>query len=154
MVCNQTAAYDALPEDMRNRVEGRTCIYSFYDSWSYLSPHLPPLPPEVRENLPPATHPLVRTHPETGRKALYAGMRGVGPADKVSGLSAEEGCALLEELRSFATQPRFVYRHHWRSGDAILWDNRCTMHRASVFDAKLGRRHCYCVTIAGDEAPR
>ena len=72
----------------------------------------------------------------------------------MSGLSAEEGCALLEELRSFATQPRFVYRHHWRPGDAKLWDNRCTMHRASVFDAKLGRRHCYCVTIAGDEAPR
>jgi alpha-ketoglutarate-dependent 2,4-dichlorophenoxyacetate dioxygenase len=69
-------------------------------------------------------------------------------------MSVVEGCKLLEELRSFATQPRFVYRHHWRPGDAILWDNRCTMHRASMFDEKLGRRHCFRVTIADDELPR
>ena len=151
---NQTAAYDGLPEDMKKRLDGLTCTYSFYDSWPYLSPHRPALPPEVKEKLPPATHPLVRTHPETGRKALFAGMRGVSPADEVSGMSVDDGCALLEELRGFATQPQFVYRHHWLPGDAILWDNRCTMHRASVFDARLGRRHCFRVTIAGEGAPR
>ena len=52
--------------------------------------------------------------------------------------------------RAFATQPQFVYRHHWSAGDAIMWDNRCTMHRASVFDPALGRRLCYRTMIAGD----
>lgn len=154
LFANQTAAYDALSDDMKVRLDGLTCTYSFYDSWPYLAPNRPPLPPEVREKLPPVAHPLVRTHSETGRKALYAGMRGVSPADEVRGMSVEEGCELLEELRSFATQPQFVYRHHWKAGDAMLWDNRCTMHRASIFDANLGRRHCYRVTIAGGDVPR
>jgi alpha-ketoglutarate-dependent taurine dioxygenase len=69
-------------------------------------------------------------------------------------MSIVVGCALLEELRSFATKPQFVYRHHWWAGDAMLCDNGSTMHRASVFYAQLGRRHCYRMTIARGNMPR
>ena len=147
---NQTAACEALPEELRKRVDGLTCTYNLFENWHYLSLNLPQQPLEVKDKVPPVKHPLIRTHPETGRKTIFSGMRGISSADHVDGLSDEESRELLEELRGFATQPQFVYRHHWLPGDTMLWDNRCTMHRASIFDEKLGRRHCYRVTIAGD----
>ena len=147
---NQTAAYEALPEDMKKRVDGLNCTYNPFENWHYLSLNLPHQPPEVKDTVPPVSHPLIRTHPETGHKTIFVGMRGISTADHVDSLSDTESQGLLEELRAFGTQLQFVYRHHWLPGDAMLWDNRCTMHRASIFDEKLGRRHCYRVTIAGD----
>ena len=73
------------------------------------------------------------------------GRRRVG----VDGMKEEEGVDFLEELRSFATQSQFTYAHQWRPGDAILWDNRCTMHRATIFPDELGRRLCYRTTTEG-----
>lgn len=72
-------------------------------------------------------HPIVRTHPETGEKALYIGPHAAGV---VEGLGAEEGKALLAELLAHATRPEFIYTHHWRQGDLIIWDNRALLHRA------------------------
>lgn len=145
------AAYDALSNKLKDRIASLKCCYSrtkVYDL-GLLSKDLPPLSDGERATLSEVVHPIVRTHPETGNKALYVGMR-VSPATNILGFSGEESRRLLNELREFSTQSLFVYRHQWRAGDAILWDNRCTMHRASVFEAKLGRRLCYRTMIAGD----
>jgi len=72
----------------------------------------------------------VRTHPETGRKCIYLGDH----AEYIVGMPYEEGRALIEELIAFSTQPQFVYRHHWKVGDLVIWDNRCTMHRGLPYD--------------------
>jgi alpha-ketoglutarate-dependent 2,4-dichlorophenoxyacetate dioxygenase len=73
----------------------------------------------------------VRRHPGSGRNALYIASH----ASHIIGMPIEEGQALLRELIEFATQPRFVYRHKWRIGDLVIWDNRSTMHRATPFEA-------------------
>jgi taurine dioxygenase len=92
------------------------------------------------------SHPIVRTHPETGYNSLYLGRR---PNAYVNGLSVEESEELLNELWKHATQPQFAWSHHWRVGDLIVWDNRCTMHRRDKFDA-AARRVMHRAQCAGD----
>ena len=75
---------------------------------------------------PPVDHPLVRTHPETGAKALYLGNH----ASHILGMSEAEGRALLDRLVEHTTRPDFVYTHRWQKGDLVIWDNRCLLHRA------------------------
>ena len=87
----------------------------------------------LREH-PPVDHPLVRTHPETGRKALYLGNH----ASHILGMPEAEGRALLDELLEHTTKPQFVYTHRWRIGDLVMWDNRCLLHRA-VANYEMGR---------------
>jgi alpha-ketoglutarate-dependent taurine dioxygenase len=83
---------------------------------------------------PPVDHPLVRTHPDTGHKALYLGNH----AWHILGMPEAEGAALLGELLEHATQRQFVYAHRWRKGDLVMWDNRCLLHRA-VANYEMGR---------------
>jgi taurine dioxygenase len=83
---------------------------------------------------PAVDHPLVRTHPDTGRKALYLGNH----ASHILGMRRDEGSALLGGLLEHTTQPRFVYRHVWQPGDLVMWDNRCLLHRA-VANYDMGR---------------
>jgi taurine dioxygenase len=115
---NMTMAYDALPEAVQRRIASLRVAFR----------------PAFDNGRPGADHPLVRTHPDTGRKSLYIGNHSTG----VVGLPEEEGKALLAELLAHATQPRFVYRHRWRLGDLVMWDNRCLLHRA-VLNYDLGR---------------
>lgn len=91
------------------------------------------------------THPLVRTNPVNGRKALYVGAH----AQEIVGMPPKEGRRMLDELTAFCTQPRYVYSHHWRDGDAVMWDNRCTLHRATPFDKTKYKRKLHRTTIAG-----
>ena len=91
------------------------------------------------------THPLIRTHPETGRKTLYVGIH----TSHVEGMDYEEGRALLAELLEFTTQDAFVYTHQWRPGDLVMWDNRQTMHRARPFPVDEPR-DMRRTTLAGD----
>ena len=79
----------------------------------------------MRED-PPVDHPLVRTHPDTGKKALYLGNH----ASHILGMPEDEGAAILEELLRHTTQRQFVYAHRWQRGDLVMWDNRCLLHRA------------------------
>ena len=145
---NMTKAYEALPEDKKTALVDRKCAYSQIKTLQILSPERPPLTEKQKRELPDVNHPMVRVHPETGRSALFVGLRGT-PACRVDGMKENEGIDFLEELRSFATQPQFTYAHQWQPGDAILWDNRCTMHRATVFPDEVGRRLCYRTTIEG-----
>ena len=146
---NMYAAYEALPETTKLKIENLKATYSQVKSYSLIDPKRKPLGDEQTRHLPDVTHPLVRTHPESGRKALFTGMRGSLGA-MVEGLGPEQSVEFLEELRAFATQSQFSYCHQWRPGDAILWDNRCTMHRATMFDDALGPRLCYLTTLAGE----
>ena len=146
---NMVAAYRALDAAVRDRIATLRINFSRVDAYSLYHPERPPLSEEEKARLPDVQHPMVRTHPETGEKALYVGGRQHGGS--VIGMPAEEGEALMRDLRDFATQPRFVYEHRWRVGDLILWDNRSTMHRALPFDEARHRRMMYRVQIAGDE---
>ena len=123
------AAYDALPETTQRRLEGLVAEHSLWHSRAKLGGYVPT--EEERKSYPSARHKIVRRHPGSGRRALYIAAH----ASHILGMPIDEGQALLAELMEFATQPRFVYRHEWQVGDLVIWDNRCTMHRATPFDA-------------------
>jgi taurine dioxygenase len=103
--------------------------------------------PDILAGRPPATHPLVRTHPETGRKALYLGRNRM---DHIVGMDRAEGHRLIDALVAHANQPHFVYRHKWRRGDIVIWDNRCLMHKANGDYPDGARRFMQRIIIAGD----
>jgi alpha-ketoglutarate-dependent 2,4-dichlorophenoxyacetate dioxygenase len=123
------AAYDALPEQTKTKIENLVAEHSIWHSRAKLGGYTPT--EQERKDRPPAQHLLVRRHPGSGRKALYIASH----ASHILGWPVEEGRALLGELLDFATQPRFVYAHQWRLGDLVIWDNRCTMHRATPFES-------------------
>jgi alpha-ketoglutarate-dependent 2,4-dichlorophenoxyacetate dioxygenase len=135
------AAYDALSAGMKQKLEGLVAEHSIWHSRSQRGGYVPS--DEERAARPPAQHPLVRRHPGSGRKALFIASH----ASHIVGWPREEGRALLDELLAFATQPRFVYGHKWRVGDLVIWDNRCTMHRASAFDSNDHMRELHRTTI-------
>jgi len=127
---NMYAAFDALPPDLRARIEGRTAIHdSSYTSAGTLRTGMPEVV-DVRQ-APGARHPLLRTHPVTGRTALFLGRR---LNAYILDLPVGESEALLDEIWAHTTQDRFVYKHRWRKGDLVFWDNRCVMHRREPFD--------------------
>ena len=125
---DERAAYDALPDAMKAKVDGRVASHSIWYSREVSG--FPPPTAEELESRPPAEHKIAQIHPTSGRKTLYLASH----ASHVLGMPISEGRALLKELIHFATQPRFIYRHQWTRGDVVIWDNRCTMHRATPFD--------------------
>ena len=122
------AAYDALPDRLRAEAEGREAEHYVHHSRATLG--FAPSEDEIAGALPPVTWPLVRTHAGSGRKLLYIGSH----ATHVVGLSLPEGRVLLADLLEHATQPQFVYRHQWRPGDLVMWDNRAVLHRGRRYD--------------------
>ena len=121
---NMIAAYDALPAEEKAGLDSVRIVHSWEQSRARLG--LQATPEEIAD-APPLTHPLVRTIPETGQKALFMGEH----ASYVDGRPMEEGRALLDALTAHAIEERFVYRHKWRAGDMLMWDNRCLLHRAN-----------------------
>ncbi len=124
---NMYAAYDDLSQRMKRRIAGLRVVHT-YDS-SRKGARVARLTPEEAEAVPAVTHPLVRTHPETGRKALYMNPNRM---EAVVGLERAESDALLDDLTHHAIQEKHQYRHKWRRGDVLIWDNRCTMHKANA----------------------
>lgn len=148
---NCHAAYDALPGALKQRISGMTIKQdNTYDTAMQLRPNASPAQ-DIRLS-PGASHPIISTHPETGRNALFLGRRNRA---YVNGLSVEESEALLNELWAHSTQERFVYRHDWSLGDVVVWDNRCVLHRRDAFSPDL-RRILYAAQVEGHrpyEAP-
>jgi taurine dioxygenase len=123
------AAYAALPEARKVEFAPLRVVHSWELSRQKLG--LTATPEEIAD-APPMVHPLVRVHPESGRRSLFMGEH----ASHIDGWPMADGRALLAELEEFATSERFVYRHRWRAGDLLMWDNRCLLHRADAnFDA-------------------
>lgn len=142
---NMYMAYETLPEDLKRRIEGLTCKhdaahnsvgslrYGFTDAAD-------------PSQTPGAVHPLVRVHPETGRKALFLGRRLFA---YIPGLSLDDSDALLDELWAHATDKRFTWYQQWQVGDLMMWDNRCVMHRRDAFDP-AARRVMHRTQLLGD----
>jgi alpha-ketoglutarate-dependent 2,4-dichlorophenoxyacetate dioxygenase len=122
------AAYDALSRDTKDAIDPLIAEHDVF--WSRAQIGFTEFPQGEREQYPPSRQRLVRRHPGTGRKSLYLSAH----ASHVSGWPVADGRLLLLDLNSHATQPRFVYRHTWRVGDLLIWDNRWTMHRGRPHD--------------------
>jgi len=133
------AAYDALPAETKARLGGLRVHHSIAYSRQTLGFEFSA---EEQEKLTGAVHPLVRTIPRAGRQALYVASH----ASRIMDWPVPEGRLLLRDLMEHATQPEFVFRHSWRVGDLVIWDNRATMHRARPFDDAKYRRELRRVT--------
>jgi len=144
--CNMHSVYQALPEVTRRRIDGMRAIHG-YDTPRARNRPSPRTPEEIAET-PDVEHPLVRIHPETGRKALYLNPNRL---DRIVGLERDESDALLDELADEARKPEHHFGHAWSVGDIVIWDNRATMHRV-VIDYPAGeQRIMQRVLITGDK---
>ena len=147
--CNMYLAYERLPASLKRRASGLQVKHDgTYNSGGYVRQGLTAVNDPVTS--PGAYHPLVVTHPETGRRALYLGRRRNA---YLGGLSLVESEALLDELWSYATRDEIVWHNAWQAGDVVLWDNRCTMHRRDPFDPE-SRRILHRTQIQGGIPPR
>ena len=140
------SAYELLPAAMKRRIEGRRAIHNL--DFSRTRRHGEDLlTAEQKAKVPPIAHPIVRTHPETGRQAIFLGDH----AEAIEGMAYDEGRALIEELNAMITPPERVYTHRWSPRQCIVWDNRCTLHRATGFDEARLKRVMRRCTINGDQ---
>jgi taurine dioxygenase len=146
---NMRLAYDELPDATRRRIDSLKAVHVYQSRHS--ARKLMGLSEAARERVPEAVvHPLVRTHPESGRKALY-----INPIriDGIVGMEEAEALRLLDELLAHATQEKYQYRHRWQPGDLVLWDNRCLLHKANGDYDMRQVRYLYRLMLKGD-APR
>jgi taurine dioxygenase len=143
---NMYAAYDDLPSETRAEIEGLMVVHK-YDS-SRKTGRVAKRPEAEMAAMPEAVHPLVRTHPDTRRKALYLNPNRM---EGIVGLERGQSDALLDTLIAHAIQPKYQYRHVWRQGDVVIWDNRCTMHKANADYPEGERRLMHRVIVAGTE---
>ncbi len=121
MFANQYMAYEALSLALRETLSPLAAVHDIT-----LGGASSELKAEMRERTPPTAHPIVREHPETGRKALYVGER----VSHIQGMTEEESLPILRFLQQHSTRYEFVYRHRWQTGDVLMWDNRCAVHYA------------------------
>jgi taurine dioxygenase len=144
LFADMCAAYEALPDATKGRIARLRGVHDL--DYSRTRAGAAPMTEKQRAEAPPVDHLLVRTHPETRRKGLYISHH----ISRIEGLSGEESQALLAELMTHATQARFVYSNSWQTGDVVMWDNRCTMHCATEYDASEERRVIHRTVVKGD----
>jgi len=142
-------AYETLPAHLRKAIEGKRAVHSYLARYSRLqqqSGWRPTLSAEQIAQVQEVVHPVVRTHPETGRKALFVSE---GFTTRIEGLPEDESRQLLDELNAHAVRPEHIYRHQWRPHDLVFWDNRSLIHLAAGCPPEM-RRKLYRTTIEGD----
>ena len=147
---SMTAAYDALSDRFKKVIEGLEAVHD-YMQVENMKKRDPAMVAELKKLNPPVAQPLVRTHPETGRKGLYLGEQ---VARRIVGMSDEEGGAIMNFLHKHAADPMFTYRHRYRVHDLILWDNRQLMHLALADFPPGAHRYCVRTTIVGTPSGR
>ncbi|MSV36345.1 MAG: TauD/TfdA family dioxygenase [Bryobacterales bacterium] len=146
--CGMYEAYDALPDALKRRIEGRMLKHDgTYNSGGFVRQGVTAVDDPMTS--PGVYHPLVCTHPETRRRVLYLGRRRNA---YVQGLTLAESEALLDDLWPLATRDEFTWHNEWKVGDVVLWDNRCTMHRRDPFDPN-SRRVMHRTQIKGETRP-
>ncbi|MFQ5617681.1 MAG: TauD/TfdA dioxygenase family protein [Rhodospirillales bacterium] len=147
LFANMYRAYETLPEPMKRRIEGLSAIHRY--GWNGGAAVVPPSE-EQKAAHPDVVHPVVRVHPETGRKALFVNP---GFTMKIAGMDEDAGRALLDELFVHARRPEFQYRHTWRAGQIVACDNRASMHCATG-GYGAARRTLWRMIVGGTEAGR
>lgn len=140
------SVYEALPQSVKEIIAGRRVRYSRIDLHLTHYPLMAPLTEEEKRERPDVYHPLTRQHPLSRRTSLYIGRW----ACDVEGLPFNESKELITFLQDFAKHPQFIYTHKWSSGDAVLWDNRCTQHCATGFDDTKYVRTMHRTTLEGE----
>ena len=147
-VCDMYGAYERLSAHWKQRISNLRAVHNL--DFSRTRRHREqPMTEAQRNAVPPVAHPIVRTHPETGRKSIFLGDH----AESIVGMDYEEGRDLIEELNALAVHPDLTYRHRWQPGQLIAWDNRCLMHRALDYDLSAQPRVIRRCTVLG-EVPR
>jgi taurine dioxygenase len=149
LFANQHAAWDALPDDLKREVEGLQAEHWYlarYEELRQRNPYRPQLTQAQIDEVRPVSHPVVRTHPETGRRALFVSEHFT---TRILGVSAQRSRELLDLLFDYGTRAEHVYRHQWQPHDMVFWDNRSLMHLAAGCPDHL-RRKLYRTTIEGD----
>ena len=145
MFTNMAAAHDALSEPLRTMLDGLVAVHDYSYVRRMFSPGFGRSADS--DKVPPVLHPVVRPHSDTGRKTIFVNP---GFTTHIEGLSRHESAAVLAFLFDHATRPEFIYRHSWSVGDAVLWDNRLTMHHAvHDFYETGGVRHMHRTTVMG-----
>jgi len=143
--CDMYEAYERLDPAWKSRIAGLRAVHNL--DFSRTRRHgEDPMTDEQRRAQPPVDQPVVRTHPETGRKCIYLGDH----AEYIVGMPYAEGRALIEELNVLAVHPDLTYEHHWTPRELILWDNRCVMHRATAYDPAMQGRVIRRCTVLGE----
>jgi taurine dioxygenase len=143
---NMHLAYDELPAAMKARIDTLKAVHVYLSKYS--PRELRPLSEESRALVPPpGIHPLVRTHPENGRKALYLNPVRI---EGIEGMVDEDALALVGELMAHAIRPQHEYRHQWRYGDMVIWDNRSVIHKANPDYDMSERRYLYRLMLQGE----
>ena len=146
--CDMYGAYERLSPVWKERIAGLRAVHNL--DFSRTRRHgEQPMTAEQRAAVPPVDQPLVRTHPDTGRKCLYLGDH----AEYIQGMDYDAGRALIDELNTLAVHPDLTYEHRWVPGQLIVWDNRCVMHRATEYNPATQRRVVRRCTVVG-EVPR
>jgi taurine dioxygenase len=135
--CNTRKAYEDLPDETKRRIDGLKAVHC-YDTMRAPARAYARSEQEAAET-PDVVHPLVRTHEDTGEKAIYFNSN---RTDRVEGLERAESDALLDQIHAHMTQPRYRYDHRWRVGDILLWDNRCLIHSVNV-DFPVGQKRVH-----------
>jgi len=144
---NMHAAYEGLDETMKARVRGRLAVHVYQSRHSKRK--LMALDEARQRDIPDeVTHPLLRTHPESGRRSLF-----INPIriERIEDMAQDEALQLLDELLEHATQPCYEYRHRWQDGDLVMWDNRCLLHKANGDYDMSQNRYLYRVMLQGDK---
>jgi len=143
--CDMYGAYERLDPTWKARIANLRAVHNL--DFSRTRRHGEDLMTEEQKRAkPPVDHPIVRTHPETGRKCIYLGDH----AEYIVGMPYNEGRDLIEELNRLAVHPDLTYEHRWRERELLLWDNRCVMHRATAYDAATQGRVIRRCTVLGE----
>jgi taurine dioxygenase len=143
--CDMYGAYERLDASWKARIAGLRAVHNL--DFSRTRRHgEDPLTEAQRLAKPPVDHPVVRTHPETGRKCLYLGDH----AEYIQGMPYDEGRALIEALNALAVHADLTYGHRWKTRELLVWDNRCVMHRATPYDAATQGRVIRRCTVLGE----
>jgi taurine dioxygenase len=146
LFANTVLAYEALPESMKAWLTGRRAVHRYSERMRVADSPRPKLTAAQLAETPDVAHPIVRTHPFTGRRALYVTK---GECIGIEGVPDDEGRAVIEELHDHCIKPAFQYRHRWRVGDLLMWDNATAMHLAICDYALPQRRLMHRTTVIG-----
>ena len=148
LLADLCAAYDALPEARKRQLDGLVIHHSYRHFMETRQYGRKVLSEAMKAENPDVFHPLIRTHPADGRKALWAS---TGTVKGIVGMPADAALRLIDEVVEFATQEQFVFRHKWQVGDVLMWDNRCTLHTGTLYDDQKYTRLMHRLWVKGDK---